>query len=367
MWLFARKTLLVYRGRLLLAVVGVALAVLLELTLAGLYSGWKDHMETYLRHVRADLWVGRSGAYDLFHTLSLLPAAEKALFKEWAEVESVSSFVGRLMTCEVRGQRRHTFIVGVDGEANGPVALVEGRAPLGEGEIVLDQVFARKEGIHRGESLRVAGEDLEVVGIARGGNCFLYQYAFVTLGQAQRLFGLEGMVNYFLIRLSPEAQVHEVRARMEEALPFFSVFPKEEFIANNLAITGNNFLPILRVLEVIGLVVGTVVIGLTLYTLTLERSSEYGVLKAIGAPDRALYGASSLQALSCGLLGWVLGVPLHWGVTTLAQHLVPQFPAVFYWHHTLWMLGGACGMSLVAALLPAHRVSRIDPLLAFRA
>jgi putative ABC transport system permease protein len=195
----------------------------------------------------------------------------------------------------------------------------------------------------------------------------LYQYAFVTVAQARRLFGLDKLVNYFLVQISPGASVQEVATRIEQASSFVSAFPKEQFIANNLSLTGDNFLPILRVLEVIGLIVGTVVIGLTISALTAEQSAEYGVLKAVGAPDRLLYWTAVQQALGCGLLGWVIGVPTSWGVVALAQHFVPQFPAAMYPHQALWMLGCTIGMSVFAATMPVRRIAQIDPLLAFRA
>jgi putative ABC transport system permease protein len=366
MLLLARKNLLVHKGRFLLAIAGITSSVVLVLLLMGLYAGWRENMSAYLRHVHADLWVGQKGASDLFHTLSLLPTFGEQSLRQVEGVGEVSSFVGRLMTCDVRGQQRHTFVVGVDDIGNGPVEIVAGRGDVHDGEIVIDQVFARKEGIQVGDTLTVAGQTLSVVGVARGGNCFLYQYAFVTLAQARRLFGLDGMVNYFLVQLSPPASTGEVASRIENATPLVSVFSKDQFIANNLSLTGDNFLPILRVLEVIGLLVGTVVIGLTIYTLTVECSPEYGVLKAVGASDRTLYWTAALQALTCGFVGWLLGVPLSWGVVALAQYFVPQFPAASYPRHALWMLGCTVGMSLIAASLPARHIAHIDPLLAFK-
>ena len=73
MLLLARRNLLVHKGRFLLAIAGITCSVVLVLLLMGLYAGWRDNMAAYLRHVHADLWVGQKGAYDLFHTLSLLP------------------------------------------------------------------------------------------------------------------------------------------------------------------------------------------------------------------------------------------------------------------------------------------------------
>ena len=224
MLLLARKNLLVHKGRFLLAIAGITSSVVLVLLLMGLYAGWRENMSAYLRHVHADLWVGQKGASDLFHTLSLLPTFGEQSLRQVEGVGEVSSFVDRLMTCEVRGQQRHTFVVGVDDAENGPVEIVVGRNDVHDGEIVIDQVFARKEGIQVGNTLTVAGQTLAVIGIARGGNCFLYQYAFVTLAQARRLFGLDGMVNYCLVQLSQTASADEVALRIENATSLVSVF-----------------------------------------------------------------------------------------------------------------------------------------------
>lgn len=377
MWLLARRNLFVHTGRFLLAVAGITSAVVLVVLLMGLYAGWRDNMSAYLRHVDTDLWVGQKSAYDLFHTLSLLPMEEgKNRLEDIDGITHVSAFIGRLMTCLIHKERRHTFVVGVDGASggsvsdgpvsDGPVAIVKGRTVERTGEIVVDDVFARKENLQLGDTLTISGISLAVVGIARGGNCFLYQYSFVTLEQAQQLFGVKDIVNYFLVRLRADINADKAATLIEQEEPRVSVFTKEQFIANNLALTGDNFLPILRVLEIIGLVVGTVIIGLTIYTLTVERGPEYGVLKAIGAPNRTLYWTASLQAITCGLCGWSLGVPLSWQVVTLARYFVPQFPAAFYPRHAVWMLGCTLAMSLIAALLPARRIARIDPLVAFK-
>jgi len=173
-------------------------------------------------------------------------------------------------------------------------------------------------------------------------------------------------VNYFLVRLAPGIAIDEAVSQIEDTEPRVSAFSKERFIANNLSLTGDNFLPILRVLEVIAVLVGTLVIGLTVYTLTVEHDSEYGILKAIGAPNRVLYGTAALQALCCGLLGWLLGVPLSWGVVNLVQYFVPQFPAAASLLHAAWMFGLVLLMSLVAASVPVRRIARIDPMLAFK-
>lgn len=366
MFLLAWKNLLVHTSRFLVAIAGISSAVTLVLLLMGLYDGWREHMSAYLNHVRADVWIGQKGAYDLFQTLSLLPAEGETLLRDADGVTKVSPFVGRLMTVEVRGQKRHSFIVGTADADSGPIEILSGSNVTTDGEIVIDAVFARKERLTVGGSVNVKGTLLRVVGIARGGNCFLYQYAFVTLTQAKRLFGMEGWVNYFLVQLAADMQIEEAVTQIEEISPHVSAFPKGQFIINNLSLTGDNFLPILRVLEIIGLLVGTLIIGLTVSTLTAERSAEYGVLKAVGASNLTLYWTAVQQAVVCGLCGWCSSIPMSWGVIAIAQYFVPQFPAVASLQHALLMLGGTIIMSLIAAVLPIRRIARIDPLLAFK-
>src|SRR5215510_9847588 len=121
MFRLAYRNLLVHKGRFLLAIAGITCSVVLVLFLMGLYAGWRDNMSTYLRHVQADVWAGQKGASDLFHTLSILPAVGEQMFYQAEEVENVASFVGRLVTCEVHGQQRHIFIVGVNEQESGPV------------------------------------------------------------------------------------------------------------------------------------------------------------------------------------------------------------------------------------------------------
>lgn len=366
MLLLARKNLLVQKSRFALAITGISSAVTLVLLLMGLYDGWRAHMSAYLDHVQTDVWIGQKGAFDLFQTLSLLPAEGEDLIRDTDGVKKVSPFVGRLLTVEVRGQRRHSFIVGVADADSGPVAIVAGSMAARDGEIVIDEVFARKERLTVGDSVTIKDSAFRIVGIASGGNCFLYQYAFVTLAQAKRLFSMDGLVNYFLVQLAPEVSLAEAVTHIEETSPLVSAFPKAQFTSNNLSITGDNFLPILRVLEMIGIVVGTIVIGLTVSTLTVERSAEYGVLKAIGAANRILYWTAVQQALVCGWCGWCIGVPASWGVMAAARHFVPQFPAVSSSLHAIWMLIGTIVMSLLAAVFPVRRIARIDPLVAFK-
>ena len=179
-------------------------------------------------------------------------------------------------------------------------------------------------------------------------------------------------MNYFLVRLAPVIEIDEAVSQIEDTAPQVSAFSKERFIANNLSLTGDNFLPILRVLEVIAVLVGSLVIGLTVYTLTVEHDSEYGVLKAIGASNSAIFLQFLAEALAVTVVSGLVGAGLGWlavaaaaaGIgegSTMASAPVLMPRAFVSIVLTMIVVGVAAG------ILPALRASRIDPAISLRA
>src|SRR5512145_80775 len=72
----ARRNLLTERGRLAISVAGVAFAVLLVMTVLGLYRGWEGAGGVF-RDLPGDLWVAQSGTRDPFRSSSDLPAGQE--------------------------------------------------------------------------------------------------------------------------------------------------------------------------------------------------------------------------------------------------------------------------------------------------
>src|SRR3990172_3816654 len=124
------------------------------------------------------------------------------------------------------------------------------------------------------------------------------------------LITLSGLPTFYLVGLEEGADPGKISQRIEDRIGGAEAWPKGEWMASNRKMVDDTFLPIILVLLVIGFMVGVAVIGLTIYTATVEQSREYGVLKAIGATNWKLYGIVFKQAILAGLLGYVLGAAL---------------------------------------------------------
>ena len=134
---------------------------------------------------------------------------------------------------------------------------------------------------------------------------------------------------------------------------------------------------VLGLLGGISLLVASFGIANTMIMSILERTREIGIMKAIGAEDREIRLIFFVEAAVIGFVGGVVGVLLAWGIDGIANRLAyrfilkPQgasFIDFFDLPPYLW-LGAilfALIVSILAALYPASRAARIDPVRALR-
>jgi putative ABC transport system permease protein len=105
---------------------------------------------------------------------------------------------------------------------------------------------------------------------------------------------------------------------------------------------------------------------LVIYTATVERQTEYGVIKAIGAANRVLYQVVTAQALVAALAGALSGVILAYLAAQGIMALRSQFLIAIEPRDILLAFLAGLGMALVAALFPARVIARLAPAEVFR-
>jgi putative ABC transport system permease protein len=99
----------------------------------------------------------------------------------------------------------------------------------------------------------------------------------------------------------------------------------------------------------------------------LQRQQEYAVRSAMGMGRIALLRQVSIESLLLALLGGVFGVGLAVGIVKvfkiIAGHAIPRLDNVTAgWGVLAWGLGAAVLASMVAAVFPALRALRLDPM-----
>ncbi len=123
---------------------------------------------------------------------------------------------------------------------------------------------------------------------------------------------------------------------------------------------------IVTIMNLIGFVIGLAVMALTVYTATLARRKEYGVLKALGARSAHLYRAVLAQALISVGVGFALSLL----ITLILSASVPYLGVSLSLQINGASLIRVGGLSIViaglSAMLPIKQIAGLDPALVFR-
>lgn len=367
----AWKNLAGERTRFAISVAGVAFSVVLVITLRALYWGVIDEATRYVRTTGADLWVAQEGSPgDFLQARSVLPEGHRSVIERVTGVAGASPLLSRPVGFRLGQKDTDLFLLGVApaGQPGWPSSVREGDVRVPDrGEVVIDRVFAKNFDVSPGDVLPIGPRGLRVSAVVGGGNAFAYQFAWANLDDVAALVGVEDVVSYFLVRIDDGQNVAAVSQRIEQQVPGTVVFAGTELADRNADNLREGFLPVLWVLVIVAFVVGTIIIGLIIYTATVEKSREYGVLKAIGFSNRRLYGVVFQQSLLAAMAGFLLGCVLSVILGPLIERIVPVFVTDIRPGDILLAGVGALGMAALASFIPARPVARLDPAQVFRA
>jgi putative ABC transport system permease protein len=177
-----------------------------------------------------------------------------------------------------------------------------------------------------------------------------------------------------VVRVADPVQLTAVRQKLTElGFGSFSIVDELDQIRTVFLIIDS----VLGLLGGISLLVASFGIANTMIMSILERTREIGIMKAIGAEDREIKLIFFVEAAVIGVVGGVMGVLLAWGIDALANRLAYRFilkpqgaSFIDFFDLPLYLSLGAILFALVvsilAALYPASRAARIDPVRALR-
>jgi len=225
-----------------------------------------------------------------------------------------------------------------------------------------------------GQRIRIGGLQFRVIGIMEAKGQFLGidldDTAFIPAARAQELFNREGVdeINVAVAEGAPSATVaSQIRRHLIErhGREDFTIVTQEEMLK-----TLSNILNVLTMavgaLGGISLLVGGVGIVTIMTIAVTERTSEIGLLVALGARRRTILGLFLGEAIALSAIGGALGLLLGFGLAQLIHLLVPALPVHTPISFVLLAEGIAIAIGLAAGVLPARRAAGLDPVEALR-
>jgi putative ABC transport system permease protein len=362
----ARRNLFAEKGRFAISVAGVAFAIVLILTVLALYRGWSRSGETF-NELPGQLWVVQQGTSDPFHSLSLVPEADLAHVQEITGVEAVVPVLSRQMSYGETGSDESVRLMSLDIDRSSADEGLSQRFLPEQGHIIIEKTFSRESGLHAGDRIQFGNTSLVVDEVQPKGKEVLSPFAFVNFADARTIFGLPGVVNYGMVVLKDGASVSGVEAATEARHPELQVFTSDQFARLVRREIDQSFIPVIAILVAIGFVVGGAVVGLTIYTATIERTREFGVMKAVGASRGFLYRIVISQSTTLAIAGFAAGVAASLVVARLAERAAPEFTTEFRITDMAVVFAIIFTVSIASSFIPVRRLNGIDPAIVFRA
>ena len=360
-------------GRFILTCLGLSLLLGVVMGMTAIYRGLVAEALGLIEVAQADVWVVEGGKRGPFAESSRIPRDTRdAVLAHWG-VASAGGVVYQSVEIPHRGEILRAFVIGAEiGRPGGDFALVQGRHILkSRYELLADP----RTGLQLGEQVRIGQNAFTVVGLLKelsssGGDPVIV----MTLRDAQIVqsqfdpsavhrdaarqtsaAGSTDLVNAVIVRLAPASDPEHIISsiRRWKHLSAISAAEQEAILTRSVVDRARKQI---GMFTAILLVVTTVVIGLIIYTMTMDKKKAIATLKLIGAPDSSIVKLVLEQALALGAIGFVLGAIL----IRLAKDYFPR-RLVFESSDTAALLCVVMMVALLASVIGIRSALKIDP------
>ncbi len=195
--------------------------------------------------------------------------------------------------------------------------------------------------------------------------------AYIPTARALELFNRDGLMT---IDLAYEEGIPASRISALVTSTLKARHGREDFTITtqeDMLRTLSNILDVLTMavgaLGSISLLVGGVGIVTIMTIAVTERTSEIGLLVALGAPRRTILGLFLGEAVALSAIGGLFGLALGIGLAQLIHLFVPALPVHTPVAFVVVAELVAMVIGLLAGVLPARRAAQLDPVDALRA
>jgi len=247
--------------------------------------------------------------------------------------------------------------------------------------VLLTEEYASRNGVRVGDRVAFASpkgiERLHVRGLLRAeglATVFGGNLAVMDLPAAQRLLGKEGRVDQVDVLLRPAADITAVQERLGKVLPSSLSVIRPALRGERFERVIGAFQAMLDGLSLLCLLAGVFIVYNTTATAVMQRARDFAIMLAVGAERRGIFALMLTEATLIGLIASLLGIALGLGMARVLLQLVAQSMGVIYqtrftvetYTLTGWQIAWYCalgvGGAVAAAIVPARKASRLDPL-----
>lgn len=363
-------------SKFLVTAMGVGMLLGIVLIMIGVYRGMADDARMLLRDIDADLWVVQQHTLGPFAESSRLHQDTQDILRALEGIEKTAALTLQNIQLYNRQQQAvRVMAVGFDPAGDFQIIpqsrLVAGRTLHAQH---FEMVVTHKTGFQLGERIALGRDTYQVVGVVKGsvsssGDPLVY----ISLKDAQnvqfsysnprirndRARGLLGqntqLVNTVVASVRPGYKASDVAEQIEtwKHLTAYTHEQQATILSRNVIERSSKQIGLFTAILVL---VSGIIIGLIIYTMTLEKIKEISIMKLIGIPNRMVVKMIMQETMLLGAIAFVFG--------NIFAHLIyNQFPkrVVLMWNDSLLLFAIILTASFLASLVGVYKVMKADP------
>jgi putative ABC transport system permease protein len=385
----AAKNLLRRRGRTLLTVLGVAIAISVLFSLLALNSGYEKELNREVNSMGVHILAVPKGcpyeAASLIIHGGVIPTyLSHADLKNVSIIPNVELATPMLMhqflkKDEKTGKSTPHIIYGIniaEMRILKPWWTVQGRFFRDDetNVMLVGKDLAEKENLSVGQVLPVGPkkENFTIVGILDRTGEQDDQFHFFPLKEAQRVFSKEGKITTIAVKVRDVSQISAVSGEMEK-IPDIQVVTMTQIMGTIMNLAGSARSLLLTVIAIALLISAFGIINTLLMSVN-EMTREFGMMKALGASGldigKMVMAETIFITISGGIVGTIAAIVGSSMIESFVKGMLPYSPRgsfVFLSPELVaFSLLFSVGLGLICGIYPALKSSRLTPMEAIR-
>ena len=392
LFLFSSFSIISQKMRSFLTSLGIAIGVICVIFLTGLGQGLQSYIVSQFTQFGSNIISIAPGKTEtmgmplgVFGTVKPLTFEDAKALERLPVIEfavPVSAGNGEI---EYGEKMRRSMVVGTGADYD---VIVDATDMLGEylphdnpksprslavlGPEMRDELFGDVNPL--GEIVRVNSERFRVIGVLPPKGDFLGfnldDAIYIPMAKFQSMFNLNNFQELDV--------VHYERYATEEAVASIKRLIIDRHGSEDVTITTqanmletlNDIMQWLKFTVAafggISLLVGGVGIFTIMTVAVNERTSEIGVLRAVGASQKKIRDVFLLESIFLAILGAVLGLSIGFAAIYVALLFYPDMPIAIAWDYIVYAVLISLSIGLLAGFLPARAAAQLDPVEALR-
>lgn len=391
------SSFLAYRARSFLTGLGIAVGIAAVILLTSIGEGLHQFVLAEFSQFGTNLisiQPGKSQTHGanvgVFGSVRQLTIEDAEALRRLPDVEYVDPSLSGTAELRANGRTRRTVVYGAGPDFTKVLASrvqagsflpdedpTQARALVVLGSKVRQELFGQGSSAEQnplGSYLRISGQRYRIIGVMEPKGQILGldmdDTVIIPAARALELFNRPGLMEVHL-SYRPGANLDRVLRAITDLLT--QRHGREDFTL----VPQQQSLEVLEsVLEVITFAVGalgsiSLLVGgvgiLTIMTMAVtERTSEIGLLRALGAQQYQILMLFLGEALLLSALGGFAGLALGIGIAQALHLLFPGLPVHTPWLFAVFAELSAVSIGLAAGVIPARRAARMNPVEALR-